>query len=515
MRLKEGLIITSVCSALSGCFTAPVRESEVSYTLSQTDFRPPPITASISSSSTPGDHPAAHRAAVCPIQWDKESLVGGVEEGTKRVNKRDGLWEPIRAVKRAHLTKRLRLAPRRTPIRSKARRLRMFRTSRDLWDRIRNGMGLPQPERAAIASEIEWFSLKHVYFDQIADRARPYLHHIVEEIERREMPLEIALLPIIESAYRPTAYSPAGAAGIWQIIPGTGKRFGLKQNAWYDGRRDILASTQAALDYLGILHKRFEGDWLLALAAYNCGEGAVGNAIERNRRAGLSIDFWSLDLPRETQEYVPKLLAISSIIADPSEHNLVLDPIPNRPYLQEIHTGEGQLSLERVAALANMSIADLRSLNPGLMGPTTDPSGSHKLLIPISKVRGLQQRLAKMAMGQRLAIVSPDPARRGKDLSTAARHPTTAGLLKKKQGGSRKTALGAHSPRKLGSAGRDLERRSLKTRAKGGAKVVLRSPNKPGKLVSRKAKKNGSSARHAKISTTQVRKRGSYVCITC
>ncbi|HZB99944.1 MAG TPA: transglycosylase SLT domain-containing protein, partial [Gammaproteobacteria bacterium] len=154
----------------------------------------------------------------------------------------------------------------------------MFRTSRDLWERIRNGMGLPQPERAAIASEIEWFSLKHVYFDQIADRARPYLHHIVEEIERREMPLEIALLPIIESAYRPTAYSPAGAAGIWQIVPGTGKRFGLKQNAWYDGRRDILASTQAALDYLGILHKRFEGDWLLALAAYNCGEGAVGDA---------------------------------------------------------------------------------------------------------------------------------------------------------------------------------------------------------------------------------------------
>jgi soluble lytic murein transglycosylase-like protein len=511
MRLKEGLIITSVCSALSGCFTAPVRESEVSYTFPQTDLRTP-ITAS--TSSTPRDHPAAHRAAVCPIQWDKESLAG-LEEGIKRVNKRDGLWEPIRAVKRVHLTKRLRLAPPRIPIRSKARRLRMFRTSRDLWERIRNGMGLPQPERAEIASEIEWFSLKHVYFDQIVDRARPYLHHIVEEIERREMPLEIALLPIIESAYRPTAYSPAGAAGIWQIVPGTGKRFGLKQNAWYDGRRDILASTQAALDYLGILHKRFEGDWLLALAAYNCGEGAVGNAIERNRRAGLSIDFWSLDLPRETQEYVPKLLAISTIIADPSEHNLVLDPIPNRPYLQEIHTGEGQLSLERVAALANMSIADLRSLNPGLMGPTTDPSGSYKLVIPISKARGLQQRLAAMARGQRLAIVSPDPAGRGKDLSTVARHPTTADL-KKKQGGSRKTAQRAHSPRKLGSAGRDLDRRSLKTRAKGNVKLdALRSPNKPGKLVSRKAKKDSSSARHAKINTTQVRKRDGYVCITC
>jgi soluble lytic murein transglycosylase-like protein len=468
MRLKKGLISTSVCIALSGCSTAPVRESEVSYIPPpQTDFRTP-ITAS--TSSTPRDHPAAHRAAVCPIQWDKESLAGAEESINKRV----------------HLTKRLRLAPRRIPIRSKAR-LRMFRTSRDLWDRIRNGMGLPQPERAAIASEIEWFSLKHVYFDQIADRARPYLHHIVEEIERREMPLEIALLPIIESAYRPTAYSPAGAAGIWQIVPGTGKRFGLKQSSWYDGRRDILASTQAALDYLDMLHKRFEGDWLLALAAYNCGEGAVGNAIERNRRAGLSIDFWSLDLPRETQEYVPKLLAISSIIADPSEHNLVLDPIPNRPYLQEVPTGGEQISLERVAALANMSIADLRSLNPGLMGPTTDPLGSYKLVIPISKAKGLQQRLAAMAMGQR------------------------------KEGSLRKTAPRAQSPRKLESAGRDLDRRSLKTRAKGNVKLeALRSPNKPSKLVSREAKKNGSSARKpAKISTTQVRKRDGYVCITC
>lgn len=359
----------------------------------------------------------------------------------------------------------------------------MLRTSRDLWDRIRNGMGLPQPERA----ETEWFFLSQVYFDQIADRARPYLHHIVEEIERREMPLEIALLPIIESAYRPTAYSPTGAAGIWQIVPGTGKRFGLKQNSWYDGRRDILASTQAALDYLRILHKRFEGDWLLALAAYNCGEGAVENAIERNRRAGLSIDFWSLDLPRETQEYVPKLLAISSIIADPSEHNLVLDPIPNRPYLQEVPIGGEQISLERVAALANMSIADLRSLNPGLMGPTTDPSGSYKLVIPISKAKGLQQRLAAMAMGQR------------------------------KEGSLRKTAPRAHSPKKLGSAGRDLDRRSLKTRAKEGVKLdALRSPNKPGKLASREAKRNGSSARKpAKISAAQARKRDGYVCISC
>ena len=465
MRLKEDLIIISVCSALSGCFTAPVRESEVSYIPPpQTDFRPPPTAAS--TSSTPrDDHPAAHRAAVCPIQWNKESLAGAEESIDKQV----------------HLTKRLRLAPRRTPIRSKAR-LRMLRTSRDLWDRIRNGMGLPQPERA----ETEWFFLTQVYFDQIADRARPYLHHIVEEIERREMPLEIALLPIIESAYRPTAYSPTGAAGIWQIVPDTGKRFGLKQNAWYDGRRDILASTQAALDYLDILHKRFEGDWLLALAAYNCGEGAVESAIERNRRAGLSIDFWSLDLPRETEEYVPKLLAVSSIIADPSEHNLVLDPIPNRPYLQEVPIGGGQISLERMAALANMSIADLRSLNPGLVGPTTDPVGSYKLLIPISKAKGLQQRLAAMAMGQR------------------------------KEGSLRKTAVRAHSPRKLGSAGRDLDRRSLKTRAKGGVKVALRSPNKPSKLVSREAKKNGSSARkHAKISTAEVRKRDGYVCITC
>jgi membrane-bound lytic murein transglycosylase D len=290
----------------------------------------------------------------------------------------------------------------------------------DLWERIRNGMGLPRP-RAGITS-LEWLSLKQAYFNVIVDRARPYLHHIVEEVERRDMPLEIALLPIVESAYQATADSPKGAAGIWQFIPGTGKRFGLKQNAWYDGRRDVMASTEAALDYLDTLYERFDGDWLLAIAAYNCGEGAVENAIERNRRLGLSTDFWSLDLPAETQEYIPKLLAISSIIADPSEYQLTLDPIPNRPYLKEVHI-DGQINLDKVAALANMTVSELRSLNPGFKSSTTDPAGPHRLALPIHKAEKFQQRLAQLSIRQRLASLSPDPVSKEKALLTVTYRP--------------------------------------------------------------------------------------------
>ena len=168
----------------------------------------------------------------------------------------------------------------------------------DLWERI--GGDYASPTGSAI--ERVWPGLRQPYLDQLAERARPYLHHIVVEVERRAMPAEIVLLPIIESGYRPEAYSPRHAAGIWQLIPGTGKRFGLRQSAWYDGRRDVLASTGAALDYLENLHGLFQGDWLHALAAYNCGEKTVQTAIHRNRRAGRSTSFWALDSPAETKK---------------------------------------------------------------------------------------------------------------------------------------------------------------------------------------------------------------------
>lgn len=260
----------------------------------------------------------------------------------------------------------------------------------DLWERIRQGFTLPQPAPPSKGSVPR---LGQAYLDQLADRARPYLHHIVVEVERRAMPTEIVLLPIIESAYRPEAYSPRHAAGIWQIIPGTGKRFGLRQSAWYDGRRDVLASTGAALDYLENLHDLFKGNWLHALAAYNCGEKTVQTAIHRNRRAGRSTSFWSLDLPAETRKFVPKLLAMSSIVAAPAEYNVSLQPIANKPYVSEVEIG-APIRLAHAAALAQMSVVELRRLNPGVIKDTTGPTGPHRLALPVKNADILKRKIA-------------------------------------------------------------------------------------------------------------------------
>ncbi|MGH8509340.1 MAG: transglycosylase SLT domain-containing protein [Gammaproteobacteria bacterium] len=279
---------------------------------------------------------------------------------------------------RAHLSEGLAQAPSHEPY-------------DDLWERIRRGFTLPQP---ASPSKESWPGLRQAYLDQLAERARPYLHHIVVEVERRAMPTEIVLLPIIESAYRPEAYSPSHAAGIWQLIPGTGKRFGLRQSAWYDGRRDVLASTGAALDYLENLHGVFKGDWLHALAAYNCGEKTVQTAIHRNRRAGRSTSYWSLDLPAETKKFVPKLLAMSSIVAAPAEYNVRLKPIANKPYVSEVEIG-APIRLARAAALAQISVAELRRLNPGIIKDTTGPTGPHRLALPVKNADILKREIAR------------------------------------------------------------------------------------------------------------------------
>ncbi len=174
------------------------------------------------------------------------------------------------------------------------------------------------------------------------------LYHIVTELEARGMPLEIALLPVVESAFEPYAYSRARASGLWQFIPDTGSRYGLKQDWWYDGRRDVVESTRAALDYLQSLHDEFNGDWLLAIAAYNCGEMAVERALDANRAKGKPLDFWSLKLPKETQAYVPKLLAMRRLVADPEAFDIAISPIPNQPYFARVET-HGQIDLKLAA----------------------------------------------------------------------------------------------------------------------------------------------------------------------
>jgi membrane-bound lytic murein transglycosylase D len=219
--------------------------------------------------------------------------------------------------------------------------------------------------------------------DRVLTRAQRYLPFIVAELERRDMPLELALLPIVESAYDPFAYSHGRAAGLWQMIPGTARRFGIKQNWWFDGRRDVVDSTRAALDYLEYLYKFNDGDWLNAIASYNSGEGNVRRAVRRNRNANRPTDFWNLRLPKETSMYVPKLLALVEIVADPEKHKLVLPRIPNEPQFTVADIGS-QLDLALAAELAGVDVDTVYQYNPGYNRWSTDPSGPHKLVLPIA-----------------------------------------------------------------------------------------------------------------------------------
>ncbi|NIP71916.1 MAG: LysM peptidoglycan-binding domain-containing protein [Gammaproteobacteria bacterium] len=300
----------------------------------------------------------------------------------------------------------------------------------DLWARIRQGFQLSGHGHARVQKYQRWYADHPGYIDRMTDRAEPFLHMIVEEVERRGMPTEVALLPVVESAFQPFAYSHGRAAGIWQFIPGTGRRYGLKQNWWYDGRRDVAASTRAALDYLEKLHGQFDGDWLLALAAYNSGEGTVERAIARNRRRGVTTDFWYLDLPRETEGYPPKLLAISAIVEDPAAHGIALKPITDAPKVAKVDVGS-QIDLALLADLADMKIEEVYRLNPGFNRWATDPDGPHTLLVPVNKSETLSNRLAELPADQRVRWQRYKIRRGDSLIRIARRHRTTVGMLRK------------------------------------------------------------------------------------
>ena len=271
----------------------------------------------------------------------------------------------------------------------------------DVWERIRAGLSLPIEDRRRIGAQIDWFSRHQTYLDRVAARARRYLPHIVEEVERRGLPTELALLPIVESAFRPFAFSPAGAAGMWQFMPSTGRVYGLRQTWWYDGRRDVIESTRAALDYLERLAREFSDDWLLAIAAYNSGEGNVARAVRRNRRAGKTTDFWSLRLPRETRAYVPRLLAIAAIVADPEGHGVELAPVEDRVDFAVVPV-KGQIDVAILADASGVSIDELYLLNPGLKRFATDPAGPHRLLVPAEDEDRVQAALAELPADERM-----------------------------------------------------------------------------------------------------------------
>ena len=252
-----------------------------------------------------------------------------------------------------------------------------------LWDRLFALYALPHIEHPDIDRELNWFANHPAYLERAQNRAEPFLYSIVKLVESKNVPGEIALLPIVESAFQPNVVSPARAAGIWQFIPSTGHNYGLKRNHSYDGRRDVYASTKAAIKYLKKLHGDF-GDWLLAIAAYNCGEGAVARSVRRNESMGLPTDFWSLNLPQETRSYVPKLLAVARLFADAEKYGISLKDLPNVAMYKPVKV-TNQLDLALAADAAGISLDKLYELNPGFKGKFADLDGSFHLYIPAEK----------------------------------------------------------------------------------------------------------------------------------
>ena len=300
----------------------------------------------------------------------------------------------------------------------------------DLFDRMRAGFAFDEVQEPAIDVQLAWFEHNPDYLERVFQRAQRYMYHIITEVEARGMPLEFALLPVVESAYEPFAYSTSRAAGLWQFIPDTGARFGLKRNWWFDGRRDVVESTRAALDYLQALHDQFDGDWLLAIAAYNVGENSVQRELDFNRANGKPADFWHLRLPAETRAYVPKLLALKRLMAEPERYGLEFAVIPNEPYFAVIDT-DSQIDLKIAAQLAGTSYDELVALNPGYNRWATDPDGPHRMLVPIDNADAFDAALKILGPDDRVRFASHEVTRKETLAVIAKEYGTTAVVISK------------------------------------------------------------------------------------
>jgi membrane-bound lytic murein transglycosylase D len=266
------------------------------------------------------------------------------------------------------------------PVELKPKTVLGLQEKTDIWDRIRRGFAMPDLDNPLVRNREQWYASRPDYLLRMTERSRPYLFHIVEELERRNMPTELALLPFIESAFNPQAVSSAKAAGMWQFMPATGKHFDLKQNLFRDERRDVLESTRAALDYLQKLYTMF-GDWHLALAAYNWGEGSVGRALARNKAQGLPLTYSDLRMPDETRYYVPKLQAVKNIVAQPEAFDAELPLIQNHPFFKSVAI-ERDIDVAIAAKLANVSLEDFKALNPAMNRPVILAAGTPHILLP-------------------------------------------------------------------------------------------------------------------------------------
>jgi membrane-bound lytic murein transglycosylase D len=311
----------------------------------------------------------------------------------------------------------------------------------NLWDHVRAGFKLDlSQDNDRIAVQRNWYAQHQPHLNRVALRASRYLYHTVTEAEQRGIPTELALLPVIESAFDPFAYSRASAAGMWQFIPGTGKFFGLKQNGWFDGRRDIIESTRAAYDFLTQLQARF-GSWELALAAYNAGPGAVQRAINRNVADGLPTDFWSLRLPSETMSYVPRFLAMAQIINSPESLGLKLRPLIDQPYFRVVSTS-GQIDISAAASLAGVSLKEMYQLNPGFSRWATDPEGPHRLLIPAFLPSDFEKQISSLPAPENV-VVEHYKVKRGDTLSRVAKRFSIAPSELKRLNGLKSSTLKA------------------------------------------------------------------------
>lgn len=367
----------------------------------------------------------------------------------------------------------------------------------DLWNRVRSGfqLGAENIDHPLISQELRWYSDHQAYLDRTTARASRYLHYIIGEAEKRGLPLELALLPVVESAYDPYAYSPAAAAGLWQFIPGTGALFGLKRNWWYDGRRDVVESTRAAFDFLQKLHSSFHQDWLLALAAYNSGPGTVKRAIERNLANGKPTDFWSLDLPRETSTYVPKLIAIARIIKAPEHYQLNLLPILNQPTFREVRLNE-QVDLAKAAEVIGIELKELYLLNPAFSRYATDPDGPHRLLVPIEAPTLVEDALLGLPPIERLHTERYTVKRGDTLYAIAHKYHTTADSLKRLNGmknekvkpGSQLLVMHAERPGNDYALSQENRERDIQSRRLHG-KTTLRHRVNKGETLSSLARK--------------------------
>ncbi|PMG26489.1 lytic transglycosylase [Shewanella sp. 10N.286.52.C2] len=265
----------------------------------------------------------------------------------------------------------------------------------DVWQRIRLQLTMPIDDVKLVNKYRDWYLANPRHLEIVSQRAEPYLHYIVEELEKRNLPIELALLPIVESSFDPSAYSASAASGLWQLTTPISNYFGVKSDWWYDGRRDVPASTTAALDFLEYLYDRTGQNWLYAIAAYNTGEGRVNNAVRRNKAAGKSTEFWALSLPRETQRYVPQLIALSDVVKNADKYGIKLTPISNEPHIAVVDT-QSQIDLKLAADLANMPVKELKALNPGLDRWATSPDGPNTLVVPFDKAAQFEQKLANL-----------------------------------------------------------------------------------------------------------------------